>query len=282
MNTMNYEIIVVDNGSIDETVKIARKLGVKTIIKPLATISELRNFGAAESKSEILCFIDSDISLAKNWEEQLELFLNNQKFHPLFITGSRCSVETGNTSFIEKNWFLLLQKSKSQYINSGHMITNRETFDRISGFDPALKTGEDHDFCKRAEKLDIPIIENKKLKAFHRGYPKTIRQFFEREAWHGRADVENIRTLINSKTGLASLANLISIAILIFGAVSQSYFEAIVGASSMIAILSILTYQKFGKMPVANFSKTSFCFEIYLLGRAWSLFFKKRRPAARQ
>jgi len=275
------EILVIDNGSVDDTVKIARSLGAIVFEHPDVTIAELRNQGVQNSSGELICFIDSDVSIADNWEKELEIFLRRPERHPLFVTGSRCEVDLPNETFIEMNWFLRLQKIKSQYINSGHLITTRDSFHQIGGFNAALKTGEDYDFCQRASALNIPVIENKKLQAFHQGYPKTIGQFFLREAWHGRSDTESTRNFLNSKTAQISLVNSIALIIFCLGLVFGQNSIVLIGLISAFLICISMTAYKFGKMPIAQFLKVAFCFEIYMLGRTFSLFYKKNRPAAR-
>jgi len=277
-----YEILVIDNGSTDDTIKIAESLGASTFKDPHATIGELRNLGVKRSSGELICFIDSDVSIADNWERELQIFLKDLNKNRLYVTGSRCEIDFNNSNFVEKNWFYLLQHSWSKYINSGHLITSRETFNRIDGFDAALKTGEDYDFCRRASALNITIIENKKLRAFHRGYPKTIGQFFLREAWHGRSDMESIKNFLKSKMAILSLANVTALLALVIGVISGQNKMAILGFISVLLIDFSITAYKFGKMPSTQFLKVAFCFEIYMLGRIFSIFYKRNRPAARE
>ncbi len=54
------EIIVVDNGSTDKTVAIAKKQGAKIIGVSKATFSDLRNKGIKEAKGNWLLYVDSD------------------------------------------------------------------------------------------------------------------------------------------------------------------------------------------------------------------------------
>ena len=62
-NKINYEIIVVDNGSTDSTIEIAKKHGAKVFFKPGISISALRNYGVNKSTGSLLVFLDGDICL---------------------------------------------------------------------------------------------------------------------------------------------------------------------------------------------------------------------------
>jgi len=63
----NVEIIVVDNGSVDQTQAIAVQNGARLFVRPDLNISGLRNFGASEARGSILAFLDSDCIAAHDW-----------------------------------------------------------------------------------------------------------------------------------------------------------------------------------------------------------------------
>ena len=54
------EIIIIDNGSDDDSVKIAKEMGALCSIMKGASISQMRNTGASMATGEILGFVDSD------------------------------------------------------------------------------------------------------------------------------------------------------------------------------------------------------------------------------
>lgn len=59
----NIEIIVVDGGSQDRTVALARELGVKVIVSSVAQRANQMNFGAAEATGDIFLFLHVDTQL---------------------------------------------------------------------------------------------------------------------------------------------------------------------------------------------------------------------------
>ena len=72
-------IYVIDNGSSDATVKVAKNYGCKVFIDSTKTVAGLRNVGAINSCSEIICFLDSDMIVDKTWlKGGLQLFQNNK------------------------------------------------------------------------------------------------------------------------------------------------------------------------------------------------------------
>lgn len=65
------EIIVVDGGSTDETVEVARKYSDKVLVKPGQAVGASRNIGATTAKGEILAFIDADTTASVDWLEEI-------------------------------------------------------------------------------------------------------------------------------------------------------------------------------------------------------------------
>lgn len=67
----NHEIIVVDDGSTDNSIEIAKKCGVKILTQNHKGPGTARNLGASSAKGEILVFVDSDMTFEKNFIKDL-------------------------------------------------------------------------------------------------------------------------------------------------------------------------------------------------------------------
>src|SRR4051812_38267647 len=70
------EIIVVNNNSVDDTVKIVKKIqkdhpdqNIRLLHEKTQGITATRNHGFEEAKSEILGRIDADSTISSNWVE---------------------------------------------------------------------------------------------------------------------------------------------------------------------------------------------------------------------
>ncbi len=64
------EVIVVDGGSQDRTVELARRLGAKVIEQP-SNIAEARNIGARAARGDYLLFLDADTVLPPGFMEAI-------------------------------------------------------------------------------------------------------------------------------------------------------------------------------------------------------------------
>ena len=63
----NYEIIVVDNNSTDDTVKIAREYGVKIVSEKSPGVCAARDAGFKVARGEIVVSTDSDCIHPVDW-----------------------------------------------------------------------------------------------------------------------------------------------------------------------------------------------------------------------
>ncbi|MBI9086132.1 MAG: glycosyltransferase family 2 protein [Desulfobacterales bacterium] len=69
-----YEILVVDNGSTDDTAEVAAKAGAENpglnlrgVYEPVPGLLSGRHRGALEARGDLLCFVDDDIEVATTW-----------------------------------------------------------------------------------------------------------------------------------------------------------------------------------------------------------------------
>lgn len=82
-NYKNFEIIIVDHNSSDNTVEIIKSFENEKlkyyIYNEKNNIAAVRNFGIKKSNGEYIFFTDSDCIVAKNWvEEGMNTLLNNE------------------------------------------------------------------------------------------------------------------------------------------------------------------------------------------------------------
>jgi len=65
------ELILIDNGSVDQTLEIARKYCDRVMVKPGCSLAEMRDLGAREAEGDIVVTTDADCEAPPHWLREL-------------------------------------------------------------------------------------------------------------------------------------------------------------------------------------------------------------------
>jgi glycosyltransferase involved in cell wall biosynthesis len=156
------EIIVVDDGSTDETAAVVAAFGnaVRYIRQDNAGVCAARNLGVSESTSELIAFLDADDTLEpSNLEKQVARFDSEEGIGLVHCAMREFDDETGETIRVymeggeDRVADSLLLWEGPLIVAPGAVIVSRKAFDRVGGFDTRMKVGEDWDFCYRVARL---------------------------------------------------------------------------------------------------------------------------------
>ena len=236
------EIIVVDNGSTDDTVKIAKQFNVKLLYYPDITIAALRNRGAEIAKSDLLVFIDSDCLLVGNWRQTLEEIMSDESIQ---ATGSGSEIPDTAT-WVERAWLSERPKFrvKASYINSGHFIVRKDVFLKLQGFDERLITDEDSDIGNRMSASGYVILLAPDLRMIHLGNAKTLMEHYRRQKWHSASILESLSKKHLDKALLMSflfmICGLLSLLLLAAAFSRIVYIPLAIAAFLIVPIITVL------------------------------------------
>lgn len=163
------EIIVVDDGSTDDTAETVSKFGdrVKYIHQNNAGVCDARNRGVRESIGELIAFLDADDTWEPTKLEKQAAKFRGDPAIGLVHSGMReFDSETGETIRMHLDGgedgvaeSLLLWDGPVIVGPGGTIMVSRKAFDDVSGFDTRMKVGEDWDFCYRvARKFKVGFV----------------------------------------------------------------------------------------------------------------------------
>lgn len=186
-----YEVIVIDNGSSDDTPLIAAEKGAKVYLQPDLTISGLRNFGASMAKGELLAFMDADCTVEPSWLRAASRYLGAED---IVCFGSPPQVPPEAT-WVQQAWYQVRRKKEevgeTAWLESMNMFVRREAFSRCQGFDEHLATCEDYDISLRLKALG-KVITDSRVVAYHFGEARTVAHFFRKERWRGIGNLRGV------------------------------------------------------------------------------------------
>ncbi|HEY6802460.1 MAG TPA: glycosyltransferase family A protein [Pyrinomonadaceae bacterium] len=153
------EIIVVDDGSTDETMTVVGRFGarVRYIRQNNAGVCAARNRGVAESTSELIAFLDADDTWEPtNLEKHLARFESDDEPGMVHSGLREFDDETGETIQLHIDGgedgvaeSLLLWEGPVIVRPGGSVTVSRKAFNHVGGFDTRIVVGEDWDFCYR-------------------------------------------------------------------------------------------------------------------------------------
>lgn len=142
------EIVVVDGGSRDNTVEIAKRLGARVLIKAPSKAEQM-NAGAAEAQGDVFLFLHADTRLPANFEEKVMAAVSRDGICAGAFTLGIDSKAWG-LKFIERaaNW--RARMFKLPYGDQA-LFVRRDLFFEIGGF-PDYPIMEDFEFIRRLKK----------------------------------------------------------------------------------------------------------------------------------
>jgi len=198
-----YEIILVDNGSTDKTLEIARNYPIKIFIKEGVKVGAVRNYGVAQAQGEYIIFLDSDCVAEPSW---LKYGISRIQTAKNLVLGGQYLLRD-NPSWLEKYW--VLNNSRSQiYLTTlvgGCIFIKKDTFTSLRGFNETLNSGEDSDLTYRLKNSGNNVEIDPQLSVIHLGFPSEILPFIKRQIWHSSDYVTNLRGAIRDKIFLLTI-----------------------------------------------------------------------------
>lgn len=144
-------IIIADAQSTDDTLAIAKQFNISTV--PGGWPSVGRNAGAKIATSELILFLDADVTLGDpNLEKYIQQFINRNLDIANFKFATE-GISIATPIYLFWNWLQAASIIIDTPLGGGGAIMVRTSaFNRVGGFNESLQTNEDHDLMVRMRK----------------------------------------------------------------------------------------------------------------------------------
>jgi glycosyltransferase involved in cell wall biosynthesis len=159
------EVIVVDDGSVDETLAIAARYGmpVRCFQQRNQGAARARNFAVSQSQAEWLAFLDADdIWVPEKLTRQMAAMGNHVWSHTDNTLFGPDYHDTRLSSQLARKYdgWILEKLLVSNTIGTSSVIMKREVFNELGGFDCRLKALEDWElWLKVAARYPIAYVD---------------------------------------------------------------------------------------------------------------------------
>ena len=188
----DFELVIVDDGSKDDSAQIAEKAiegcdNCRLIRQENVGVSTTRNNGVALSQGEYLCFLDADDWWAPTFLEEMSKLIDEFPDAGIYGTGYTIVNETKRKTRVspigvepgfEKgyiNYCQVYAKSLAMPLWTGAVCMSRKVFDEMGGFPKGIKLGEDFLlWMKIALKYKVAFL-NKPLAYYNQDVEVTAR-----------------------------------------------------------------------------------------------------------
>ena len=189
-----YELVLVDGGSVDGSVELAESLGVRVAHSPRG-VSVQRNRGAIETTAPVLAYLDSDCVAPTDWLSRGLRMIEDQG--AALAGGPTRSPE--KSSWTARAWDIhhevrrrrLVADTEERFrlIASANLFIRRDVFERVGGFDESLISGEDSLLCAEVAGLGMAVAYDEGMAVSHLGVPPSAAAFFREQVWHSNNEL---------------------------------------------------------------------------------------------
>jgi|Deesub1362A_J573_1020465.scaffolds.fasta_scaffold01000_19 glycosyltransferase involved in cell wall biosynthesis len=181
--SIDFELVVVDNASSDATGEIAERYADIVIREERKGVAFARERGWREASGDVVAFTDADTIVPSTWAETITKALQSKAiaaYGPVYLSDGlrheKLLAKYGFTSFLLFNHFLGMPHFSGQ-----NFAVKRDALEKVGGFNLRLKSAEDVDLSRRLSKLgEIKFIRDMVVYTSSRRLRKGYLKFF----WH--------------------------------------------------------------------------------------------------
>lgn len=186
-----YEVIVVDDGSTDQTPALVRAHpNVRMYTQANAGPAAARNFGAKQARGEIILFTDADCAPEVRWIERMLLPFARPEVVGVkgaYISPQRALMARFVQLEYEDKYEHMQRQEYIDFIDTYAAGYRREVFLANGGFDTMFPTAsvEDQEFSFRLARQGLKLVFQPQARVAHLKHASSIRAYCRKKFWIG-------------------------------------------------------------------------------------------------
>ena len=188
----NFEIIVVNDGSNDDTGEIVSEYPVKLITTPNCGLSSARNTGMYNAEGEIIAYIDDDAYPEEHWLHYLAFAYATTRHGamggPNIIPEEDGPIATCISNAPGGPVHVLETDEIAEHVPGCNLSVRKEVLMKIGGFDPIYRAaGDDVDLCWRIQEAGYTIGFHPSAMVWHHRR-NSIKAYWKQQQGYGKAE----------------------------------------------------------------------------------------------
>jgi len=182
LRPQDYEIIVIDDGSEDDTAAVAARHGARVIRQQNKGPAVARNAGIDQARGEIILFLDADCVPEEHWAERLRAPIADGSAEGAvgrIVSGQTRPVAALIQSELDERYARAANYERVDLLNTGNCGFNRDLL-RKNRFDEAFRWIEDAELSFRLARGGHKMVFVQDAVVEH-SHPETLRAYMLRK-----------------------------------------------------------------------------------------------------
>jgi O-antigen biosynthesis protein len=186
------EVIVVDDGSTDDTAAIARQFHFRLLSTVHGGLAAARNTGLEAATGEIIAYVDDDAWPDPHWLKYLALTFDYESCAAVGGPNIRPPPDGAIADSVANApggpIHVMLTDTEAEHVPGCNMAFRKAALQAIGGFDPRFRTaGDDVDVCWQLQAAGLKVAFSPAAVVWHRAR-KTLSAYWKQQSGYGKAE----------------------------------------------------------------------------------------------
>jgi lipopolysaccharide/colanic/teichoic acid biosynthesis glycosyltransferase/glycosyltransferase involved in cell wall biosynthesis len=239
-SSLPFEIIVVDDGSSDNTAELAEESGVQVIRHTEKRgAAAARNSGISAAAGDIICFTDADCMPKENWIQQILRSFSNQEIigaKGIYATKQREMVARFVQIEYEDKYDLLITQERINFVDTYSAAYRRQVLLANNGFDEKIFYVEDQELSFRLAARGYQMVFEPLAIVYHL-HSNALPSYFRKKFMIGYWKAQILRRFPGRAVQDSHTPQVLKVQILLLAIILVTFVGALITPWSAIALM---------------------------------------------